>query len=305
MTVGRIPVYLAATLVALFFAVPADAQKRATTRISVASSGLQGNERSRDHSISANGRYVAFESYASNLVSDDTNGTYDVFVHDRQTAQTTRVSVASSGNQGNSSSWYPSISADGRHVAFGSWASNLVPGDTNGTSDIYVHDRHTARTTRVSVSSSGLEGNSGSYYPSISADGRHVAFHSAASNLVAGDTNGYWDVFMHARGHPTGIANQGGDKQKPKVSIFGAPTVVNAPQTGNSTIYVNTKRPHLGLAGVTRARIRERLFERPTTKSCQTDMERKWSIADESCNSWGVYRAWTAPKVCKSRVNRR
>lgn len=122
-------------------------------------------------------------------------------------------------------------------------------------------DAQKRATTRISVASSGLEGNSGSYYPSISADGRTVAFDSYASNLVSGDTNGYWDVFMHARGHPTGIANQGGDKQEPKVSIIGTPTIVNAPQTGNSTMYVNTRRPHLGLAGVTRARIRERLFE--------------------------------------------
>jgi Tol biopolymer transport system component len=176
-----------------------DRQTGTTERVSVDSSGTQGNNVSFDPSISADGRFVAFTSFASNLVSGDTNGTSDVFVHDRQTGTTERVSVDSSGTQGNGSCLVPSISADGRFVTFSSFASNLVSGDTNGTSDIFVHDRQTGTTERVSVDSSGTEGNGPCYNPSISADDRFVAFSSDASNLVSGDTNGTADVFVHDR----------------------------------------------------------------------------------------------------------
>ena len=168
--------------------------------VSVSTDGLQGNAHSGFPSISADGRYVAFHSETSNLVAGDSNGVVDVLVHDRRTGQTTRVSVDSSGAQGNGNSGHPvSISADGRYVAFESDANNLVAGDTNGTSDIFVHDRGTRRTTRVSVNSSGDEGNDVSLGASISADGRFVAFYSGANNLVTGDTNGRQDVFVHDR----------------------------------------------------------------------------------------------------------
>ena len=171
----------------------------ATTRVSVASDGTQGDADSWYQSISANGRYVAFYSEASNLVSGDTNGYGDVFVHDLLTQQTERVSVASDGTQGNEVSWGPSISADGRYVAFNSKASNLVSGDTNGEQDVFIHDRQTGQTERVSVASDGTQGNGVSYHPAISADGCHVAFVSWASNLVIGDANGEEDVFVHDR----------------------------------------------------------------------------------------------------------
>ena len=167
-----------------------------TTRVSVDSSGAQANGESDSPSISGDGRYVAFRSIASNLVSGDTNGTYDIFVRDLQTGTTTRVSVDSSGTQGHNHSHDPSISADGRHIAFQSYASNLVSGDTNGTSDIFVRDLQTGTISRVSVDSNETQGNGFSSAPSISADGRYVAFHSAASNLVAGDTNGDDDIFV-------------------------------------------------------------------------------------------------------------
>jgi tricorn protease-like protein len=147
-------------------------------------------------SISADGRYVAFRSMASNLVAGDSNATHDVFVHDRQTGQTARVSLASDGAQGNNQSTFPWLSADGRYVAFRSVASNLVPGDSNGSEDIFVHDRQTGQTTRVSLASSGAQSNSSSIAPAISADGRFIAFDSAASNLVADDTNGRRDIFV-------------------------------------------------------------------------------------------------------------
>jgi hypothetical protein len=168
-------------------------------RASVASGGAQGNSISAWSALSADGRYVAFHSSASNLVAGDTNDRDDVFVHDRATGETTRVSVASGGTQANDTSLRPALSADGRYVAFHSSASNLVAGDTNGGFDLFVHDRQTGQTTRVSVGTGGTQSNGDSLRPVLSADGRHVAFHSLASNLVAGDTNLTWDVFVHDR----------------------------------------------------------------------------------------------------------
>src|SRR4030042_1550132 len=174
-----------------------DREMGETTRVSVSSAGVQGNAGVSNTFISADGRYVAFPSLASNLVIGDTNGRWDIFVHDRQTGETTKVSVSSAGVHGNDGSYHPSISSDGRYVAFISNASNLVTGDTNGTNDIFVHDREMGETTRVSVSSAGIEGNSDSHDPFISSDGRHVAFASYASNLVNGDTNNCSDIFVH------------------------------------------------------------------------------------------------------------
>ncbi len=168
----------------------------ALRRVSVASDGTQGNHQSDSPSISADGRYVAFSSDASNLVSGDTNGARDIFVKDLRTGTTKRISVTSDGTQGNNGSYTPSISADGRYVAFSSDASNLVSGDTNGARDIFVNDLQTGITKRISVASDGIQGNSASYTPSISADGRYVAFSSPASNLVSGDTNDASDIFV-------------------------------------------------------------------------------------------------------------
>ncbi len=160
-----------------------------TERVSVASGGAQGNMCSAYPSFSADGRYVAFMSCAFNLVAGDTNGSPDIFVHDRQTGETERVSVASDGTEGDYCSWDADISADGRYVSFYSEAANLVTADGNAFADVFVHDRETGETVRVSVDSDGAEGDGASEASSISADGRYVAFESSASNLVAGDTN--------------------------------------------------------------------------------------------------------------------
>jgi Tol biopolymer transport system component len=173
-----------------------DRQSRTTTRVSVDGSGAQANEQSWRPAISADGRLVAFASRASNLVAGDTNGAADIFVHDRLTRATTRVSVSSGGAQGTGESADPSLSADGRSVAFVSFSSNLVPGDTNRWEDVFVHDRATRTTRRVSVGSAGTQGNSFSIEPSISGDGSFIAFRSDASNLVPGDTNQGHDVFI-------------------------------------------------------------------------------------------------------------
>jgi Tol biopolymer transport system component len=170
-----------------------------TERVSVSSAGREGKKDSLDASISANGRFVAFESAAPNLVKGDTNDAYDVFVRDRATGTTTRVSVSSAGRQGRADSYEPSISANGRFVAFESTARNLVKGDGNGYADVFVHDRATGTTTRVSVHSRGREAEGMSSKPAISDDGRIVAFESTAPDLVRGDENGFKDVFVHDR----------------------------------------------------------------------------------------------------------
>lgn len=162
--------------------------------------GAEPNHSSQPTSISADGRFVALFSAASNLVAGDTNGVQDVFVFDRQLNQIERVSVAGDGTQGNVDSAQPSISADGRYVAFNSSASNLVADDTNGQADVFVYDRLTDTIERVSVASDGAQAVGGeSAGASISADGRYVAYYSLASNLVAGDTNGNYDAFVFDR----------------------------------------------------------------------------------------------------------
>jgi Tol biopolymer transport system component len=153
-----------------------------------------------DVSVSADGRYVVFQSNASNIVPGDRNNGGDIFVRDRRTGQTERISVSSSGAEGDlDSNGGFSLSADGRYVAFASLATNLVAGDDNYASDVFVRDRATGRTERVSVASNGAQANLDSSRPSISADGRYVAFESAASNLTPGDGNGARDVFVRDR----------------------------------------------------------------------------------------------------------
>jgi Tol biopolymer transport system component len=176
-----------------------DRQGGYTERVSIASDGRQANGFSWQPSVSADGRYVVFYSTATNLVPNDRGGRQDVFVRDRQTGQTRRLTEATDGTGANGYSVQPTMSGNGRHVAFVSAASNLVPGDTNGRIDVFVSDLETGRMERVSVSSKGGQGNGGSYYPSLSADGRYVVFESFASNLVPGDTNASYDVFVHDR----------------------------------------------------------------------------------------------------------
>ena len=154
--------------------------------ISTASDGAQGDGDSSDPALSADGRFVAFVSASTNLAPGDSNGFTDIFVHDRQTGITERVSVTSTGLQANGASSDPVISADGRFVAFVSLAFNLAQGDTNGQSNIFLRDRQAALTESISVAPDGAMGSGGSDYPSISADGRYVAFSSWATNLVPG-----------------------------------------------------------------------------------------------------------------------
>ena len=190
---------LATLVIGVTGAGPAQAAGLTTSRVSVSSAGAQGYRSSEGPSLSANGRYVAFASLARNLVPGDTNLVEDVFVRDRSAGTTRRVSLGAGGTQANGASSMPSISDDGRYVAFMSDATNLVTGDTNHTTDIFVRDLVTGINQRVSAGSGGQQANGASSFPSLSRDGLHVAFLSAASNLVAGDTNGTFDVFVRDR----------------------------------------------------------------------------------------------------------
>ena len=172
-----------------------------TTLVSVSSRGRQGNGDSSSGVISANGRYVAFVSGATTLVPRDSNQAADVFVRDLKTSNTFRVDVGPLSRQARrgSVSGSPAISANGRYVAFASTAPNLVEHDTNHVSDVFVRDLLTARTTRVSVTSSGKQVRNASSSPSLSAGGRYVVFVSAAANLVKRDTNHRPDIFGRDR----------------------------------------------------------------------------------------------------------
>jgi hypothetical protein len=212
-----------------------------TERIPVSGQSSLGSDESNAvggylATISADGRYVAFQSPASDLVDGDTNGDWDVFVYDRMSGETERVSVTSSGRQSdpprnfNRYQLAPSISADGRYVTFRSEAPNLVPGDNNGVVDDFVRDRLTRKTERISVSSAGEEGNgpSNSFFPfpmnRISADGRRVVFASAATNLVPGDTNRVDDVFVRDRATNTtvrvSVSSSGNQAEGPTSAVL-------------------------------------------------------------------------------------
>ena len=201
-----------------------DRNTGATERVSIASAGTQADDEAFTLSLSSNGSFVAFGSFATNLVPGDSNNVVDVFVHNRNTGITERVSVATAGTQGNDESFSPAISADGQFVAFRSDATNLVPLDTNNNSDIFVHNRLTGSTERVSVASDGTQANGDSISPAISSDGRFVAFSSEASNLVAGDTNNKADIFVHDRQNDTTVLIIG-----PAEFNTGSGTIIVAP----------------------------------------------------------------------------
>ncbi|HEY7149294.1 MAG TPA: hypothetical protein VH420_07595, partial [Gaiellaceae bacterium] len=195
----------AVAAIALLTLPAAGAGPGATTRVSSATGNVQADGRSFVPALSADGRYAAFYSDATNLVAGDANGARDVFVRDLQTGETTRVSVSSAGAEANGDSFAPAISSDGRYVAFASAASNLVAGDTNDANDIFLRDRQASTTTRVSVGFDGTQANGGSDQPSLSGDGRLVAFTSAATNISPGDTNALRDAFVYDRQTGTAV----------------------------------------------------------------------------------------------------
>ncbi len=164
--------------------------------VSQTSDGVQANGSSFATAISADGRYVAFNSSADNLVEGDDNGTGDVFVKDVLTGEISIASTTDEGVLGNGPSYIDAVSADGRYVAIVSNADNLVAGDTNGVSDVFVKDMETGAIVRASTTSDGAEVNDHSGGASISADGRYVAFASFSNDLVPDDTNEGGDIFV-------------------------------------------------------------------------------------------------------------
>jgi Tol biopolymer transport system component len=177
-----------------------DRETGSTELVSRATSGTPGNASSGGAAISANGRFVAFASAASNLVDGDTNGAVDVFVRDRTDHTTRRVDVGPRGVQANGAvdPQVVSISADGSIIAFSSAARNLVSSDTNGQWNVFVHNQRSGTTSRVSAPQPGIGGSGPSLFPSVSADGNVVAFESIAP-LTHNDAAGTWDIFVRNR----------------------------------------------------------------------------------------------------------
>lgn len=195
-----------------------------THRASVSQTESPGNADSGGGSISGDGNLVAFQSDATNLVPGDTNGATDIFVRNRASGWTNRDSVSAAGAQANGRSFFARITPNGRWVVFVSTASNLVPDDTNGKSDVFVRDRWSGAVERVSLSSAGAQANSDSDLPNITPDGRWVVFQSSASDLVPGDTNGVGDIFLRDR--QTG--------QTTRLSVNTAGQQANGPSYGPS-----------------------------------------------------------------------
>jgi Tol biopolymer transport system component len=229
-----------------------DRQTGATSLASVSTTGELGNGASEHAVVSADGRYVAFSSQATNLVDGDTNAVSDIFVRDLSAGTTTRVSVSSSGTQANGGfNLWPSLSASGDKVAFGSGATNLDPLDTNGRGDVYVHDRISGITSVASVSSAGELSNGFSFHAALSGDGNAVAFTSSGTNLVPEDTNGVQDIFVRdlvagttERVSVTSNEKEGTDySEVPDISgdgrfiAFYSPAVLT-PKDGNLTVDV-------------------------------------------------------------------
>ncbi|MGD8559201.1 MAG: PKD domain-containing protein [Gammaproteobacteria bacterium] len=177
----------------------ADTVNGTILRISETANGQEANGPSNNPSISANGRFIVFETFASNLVSNDTNRAVDILLYDRLSQTLERVSVASDNTEANSHSFYPSVSDNGQWITFYSMATNLAANDTNRAVDVFVRDRANGETLLVSADTNGNTGNMASWQPVISANGRFVAFSSSANNLVNGDTNNVQDVFVYDR----------------------------------------------------------------------------------------------------------
>jgi Tol biopolymer transport system component len=186
-----------------------DLRSARTILVTAGRNGAPADGLSVDPAISRDGRFVAFASAASNLVAGDTNGLVDVFVRDLATGRTTLLSRARGGGPADNGSGEPSISADGTRVAFSSDATNLVAGDTNGTSDVMVADVRSGTVRRVSAGTGGGPADGESSAPSISGDGTRVLFHSVATNLVRGDTNGTRDVFVRHLAAATRLVSVG------------------------------------------------------------------------------------------------
>lgn len=227
-----------------------------TIRMSIHTDGSEGDLDSQFPAVSTDGNLVAFQSDATTLVGGDNNGKRDIFVRNRTTGETTRVSLTAGGGEADGDSYSPAISGDGTIFAYVSDATNLAAGDTNQASDIFVYDSTAGTVTRVSVGVGGAQANGASWGPAISADGKKIVFVSNATNLVAGDTNDAADVFLYNRVTQTttrlsvtaaGIQGDG-DSIDPTISDDGtivafsslATTFAAADSNTNNDIYIKT-----------------------------------------------------------------
>lgn len=198
-------------------------------RVSLPIDGGEANGPSYEPSISADGTAVVFRSLASNLVQDDRNDASDIFLYDLRTGATRRVSVNLDRGEANGESLAPVISGDGQFVAFTSTASNLVPGDTNAVADVFVADLYTGLIQRVSVAGSGTQSDRDSYQPSISHDGRYVAFTSGSRTFDSRDRDEDLDVYLYDRARDSltwisrNFSGEGGngDSHSPALSAEG------------------------------------------------------------------------------------
>jgi Tol biopolymer transport system component len=178
-----------------------DRRTQRTVLVSVRQQVMEDNSVGRP-SISGNGRLVAFASSRTTLVPGDTNGARDVYLRDLRTGRFLRVSLTDRGAEPDADSDGPAVSSDGRYVAFASHAGNLVPGDTNARSDVFLRRLPAGPIRRVSVADDGTQADDHSAFfseLSVSRAGRHVVFESSATNLVPGDTNRRPDVFVWDR----------------------------------------------------------------------------------------------------------
>src|SRR5689334_17069773 len=214
---------LAGLVIALLTGSASQGPAQTTELVSRTATGGQGNGDSRFGAISPDGRFVVFQSRATNLVAGDTNAKFDVFLRDRLSGTTERVSLPQGGGEGNGTSDSGVVSANGRFVAFRSDAFNLTGGESNPFSDIFVRDRVNGTTERISAPDPQVVGPDGdSLDLAMSADGRFVAFDSRASNLVPGDTNGFFDIFLRDRISGTTQRISGnGDSLRPAISADG------------------------------------------------------------------------------------
>ncbi|MCJ7548509.1 MAG: hypothetical protein MUQ30_02365, partial [Anaerolineae bacterium] len=200
-----------------------------TERVSISSTGSEGDQLSQTPSISADGRIIVFASEATNLVDGDSNGVQDIFLHDWLSGTTERVSLNGQGQEADGASAWPEISADGSIVVFSSTATNLVEGDTNNFEDVFVVDLQSGAVEWVSHPASGGQADVASSQPAISGDGRFVAFVSAATNLVTGATSGWEEIYLYDRDDGSlewvsapriGLANDGSSGE-PAISADG------------------------------------------------------------------------------------
>lgn len=202
----------------------------ATTLVSASAAGVFGNGHSTQSIVSDDGSRVAFTSLASNLVADDDNGVADVYVKMLADGSVVRASSTAAGAPGNGASGEPSLSADGRYVAFASAASNLVAGDDNGRTDVFVKDLADGSVTRANVTAAGAQGTGGDCAaPSLSADARWISFVCAQAGLAAGVSAGTPHAFVKDR--------QSGDVYFTSVNAAGQPA--NAPTSAGPHAIAN------------------------------------------------------------------